>query len=238
MKRLTMYFAFLYLMVFVACKGDNENSSLEEEESENNCTQNIYQEKDGFVNVEFESIISKNGWQSTNVIAGSSGDRYLVWTGNDYFNAPGNAKLIYPIKISTTGTYQFIWRSKIAQGTSNTDFNDSWLRFPTAADFYAEKDDGSIVYPKGSGKTPLPEGAGADGWFKVYMNNANVWLWRSATSDNDPHNIFVRFDSPGVYNMEVSARSSFHALDRFILFKTEVSDPTELSNPLSVFDCE
>ncbi|WP_282179414.1 hypothetical protein [Maribacter stanieri] len=50
------------------------------------------------------------------------------------------------------------------------------------------------------------------------MNRVGEWLWRSNTSDNDPHNIFVKFDDAGIYTMEVSGRSKFHALDRFVLF--------------------
>ena len=50
-------------------------------------------------------------------------------------------------------------------------------------------------------------GAGADGWFKVYSSGANSWSWSTSTSDNDAHQIYARFDAPGVYDVLISARS-------------------------------
>lgn len=71
-----------------------------------------------------------------------------------------NSQIEVNIQINTVGTYQFVWRSRIATGDNKTEHNDTWLRFPDADDFYGQRD-GSIVYSKDSGK---------EGWFKVYMN--------------------------------------------------------------------
>jgi hypothetical protein len=95
------------------------------------------------------------------------------------------------------------------------------LRFPTVNDFYGEKASGERIYPKGSGKIPVTEGAGSNGWFKVYMNKVGEWFWRSSTSENDPHDIFAKFDVAGIYDIEISGRSKFHAIDQFVLFKTD-----------------
>ncbi len=92
-----------------------------------------------------------------------------------------------------------------------------------ALDFFAERDS-SVVYSEGSGKTPNPEGGGADGWFKIYRSGKDLgFKWQGYTYDNNPHTVFVTFDSAGEYTMEVSARSSAHALDKFVLFREGMS---------------
>jgi hypothetical protein len=53
------------------------------------------------------------------------------------------------------------------------------------------------------------------------MNKLGEWFWRSSTSDNDPHDIFAKFDVAGIYDIEISGRSKFHAIDQFVLFKTD-----------------
>lgn len=45
--------------------------------------------------------------------------------------------------------------------------------------------------------------------------------WQASTSDNDAHNIYVEFDNPGTYTMQVSVRSSGHGIDKFLLYKEE-----------------
>ncbi|MFS4417377.1 hypothetical protein [Maribacter sp. 2307ULW6-5] len=176
-----------------------------------------YLERNGIVSVEFESVTGDIEWERRSALEGFDGDGYLVWNKPDNFREPGNGVLTYRLTIGTTGTYRFIWRSRITEGDTQSEANDSWLRFNDAADFFGERN-GSLVYPKGSGKTPNPEGNSADGWLKVYMNRLGEWFWRSNTSDNDPHDIYVTFDEPGTYTMEVSGRSQFHGLDRFVLF--------------------
>ena len=190
----------------------------EEPEIPVTCTNGIvYVERDGILSAEIESVEDTITWDRKSDISGFDGEGYLVWTKEDIFKTTGKRLLTYKLKINSPGTYQFVWRSRITEGTSISEANDSWLRFGDAADFFGEKE-GSIIDPKGMGKTPNPEGSGSDGWFKVYMKNVGEWFWRSNNSDNDPHNIFVTFNSAGTYTMEVSGRSRFHALDRFVLF--------------------
>lgn len=181
-----------------------------------------YVERNGIVSVEFETVEGTIEWERRSSLDGFDGEGYLVWNEEDNFRTPGIGVLTYTLNISTTGTYSFVWRSRITEGDSPSEANDSWLRFNDAADFFGERD-GSVVYPRGTGKTPNPEGTSADGWLKIYMNRLGEWFWRSNTSDNDPHDIFVTFDTPGIYTMEVSGRSKFHGLDRFVLFVEGVS---------------
>jgi len=186
-----------------------------------------FQETEGIIIIEIESAPSYGSWKLDTAKVGYTGDGYLLYNGPDYFNSPGNSLLKFEIAIEKTGKYRFQWHSKIAVGDSNTDHNDNWLRFQDASDFYGEKD-GQRVYPKGVGKTPNPNGSSADGWMKIYQNNRDNWTWVTRTSDNDPHEIFVEFDTMGIYTIEISGRSNGHAINRLALFHSDVNASTAL----------
>ena len=163
----------------------------------------------------------------------------MVWTGSQNLANPGTGLTTFKIKINNPGVYQFIWRSAVTIGNNGTDHNDSWLRFPDADDYYGLKAN-SKVYPNGSGKTPNPAGSSKDGWFKIYRGGSDLsFKWQSSTSDNDGHDIYVEFDTAGVYTMEISARSSGHAIDQFVLFKAPQTktDAIASGNTFSTFDC-
>lgn len=180
-----------------------------------------FEEQDGLVVIEAESGSLPGGWTAKSTIAGYTGTSYVEWTGGDAFNNPGNGLTEYSIQINNPGTYAFKWRSRIAMGNNNTEHNDAWLRFPDADEFFAVQN-GNIIYPHGSGQSPTPEGSGADNWFKIYMNQLDTWSWITQTSDNDPHFIFVQFNNPGIYKLQISGRSNGFALDRMVLFSNDV----------------
>jgi hypothetical protein len=208
-------------------------------------------ESGGLLVIEAESIGTfPDAWRNAsnhtapnlNLSAGAaSGNDFLTWQGSQSFGTPGNSTLIYPIEITTPGTYRFNWRNQVGNGTNTTEHNDTWLRITSDA-FYGEQNGGSIVCPKGFNPAQndctgsAPEGGGGNGWFKVYSSGANSWRWQARTSDNDAHNIFVRFDSPGLYEIQLSARSSFHIVDRMVLFSDAFTgDPESLNLPQSTF---
>ncbi|MCK8521876.1 hypothetical protein M0D21_09880 [Aquimarina sp. D1M17] len=216
-----------------------------------NATTAVFIEKDGLLTVESENgNFSGSSWKLTQDIADSSGEGYLIWDGDDAFNKPGNGLLTYKIRIANPGTYRFIWRSYIGIGTNGTEHNDSWLRIPDAKHFYGKKGNGNIVYPNDTTLDPIAESAGQqntspngsskEGWFKIYMNKASTWHWQSSTSDNDAHDIFVVFDTPGDYTIEISGRSKGHAIDKFVLFTetTTQNDATKDDNVKSEIKCE
>lgn len=180
----------------------------------------VFVEKDNLINVEFEDAAFPSDWELVKTDNNTSGKGYMVWNGAQSLGTPGNGLTQFKIKINNPGTYRFVWRSAVKTGTSGSDHNDSWLRFNDANDFYGEKTSGSIVYPGGSGKTPNPNGTSIDGWFKIYRSGNDLdFKWQASTSDNDSHNIFVVFAAAGEYTMEVSARSTGHAIDKFVLYK-------------------
>ncbi|WGK64860.1 hypothetical protein [Croceiramulus getboli] len=196
----------------------------------------LFEESQGLILVEFEkgAFETDSAWEFIEDEAASDG-RYAVWTGANSFSNPGNGLITYQLDISNPGTYRFIWKSAVTEGDNGTESNDSWLRFADTADFYGEKN-GSRVYPRGSGKTPNPEGASKDGWFKIYRSGNDLdFKWQARTSDNDAHDIYVVFEAPGTYLMEVSGRSRGHAIDQFVLYQEnqytqqEATSSTEFS---------
>ncbi|WP_139955953.1 hypothetical protein [Flavicella sediminum] len=204
------------------------------------CTQGDYIEADGKLVVEMESAIDKAGWDVETSASGYSGAGYLVWNGSQSFNEPNQGLIDYKLNFTTTGTYKFVWNSRVTKGNNGTEHNDSWLSFPDvpAGDFYGKKGNGSIVYPKGLGLTPVPEGGGKSGFFKIYKSGAaNEWKWQASTSDNDGHAIYLEIKDPGVYTMRIAARSSNHAIDKFVLHLTSIAAPTGANEPLSAI-CE
>jgi hypothetical protein len=235
MKRLTLLFSpFLFFLFLTSCNKDDDNdgakpSMLTPPSFE--CPENgtpVFVEDSGLVKVDFVAAdYSETNWSFNTDIPGYSGQGLLVWDGPSSMGNPGNGLLTFKVQITTPGTYRFLWRSKITMGNNNTEHNDSWLRIPDAAHFYGMKNNGHIVYPKETELPPIPEsadqnnttpnGAGADGWFKIYMNNLD-WKWQASTSDHDAHNIYAVFTHPGMYAIEVSGRSEGHGIDSFVLF--------------------
>lgn len=190
----------------------------------------VFNEENGLVLVEFEKTAYSDSWALKAAGNSFSGDGYLVWEGSQYLNQPGNGLLTYSIKITNPGTYRFHWFNAITAGNNGTEHNDSWLRFNDADDFYGQKGN-SIVYPNGSSKSPNPAGSSQDGWFKIYRSGSNLdFIWSTRTSNHNAHEIYVRFDNPGTYLMEVSARSSNHAIDKFVLFNESWSEADAISS--------
>lgn len=175
-----------------------------------------FEEKNGSLVFEAEDLDLKDGWKKQTRVSGFKGSGYINWTGEDQFRTPDKGILSAKIKINTPGKYLFKWISKVGKGDEKTEHNDSWLKFPDASAFYAEKP-GSKIYPIGSGKTPNPAGAGGKGFFKVYINGTLDWTNRASTSDKDGHAIFVEFRNKGTYTIQIGARSADHLVDRITM---------------------
>jgi hypothetical protein len=189
-----------------------------------------FNEVNGLLVAEFESIDPAPGWTEKTDRAGFSGTSFFEWTSNNLFNSPGMGLNEYLIKINNPGTYRFQWRCKVGHGSDATEANDSWLRIRDARKFYAVKAaNNDTVRPKGICIIDCPEGSGSSGFFKLYSSGTTNWTWTSRTSDSDPHIIYVDFDSPGFYRVQISGRSKHHLLDRFILHKPSVNTPTNLN---------
>lgn len=243
--RALYYLPVLVLFLFISCS--TEELGIEEEFFEDNFGQEdeesvdeqgdscpdvgfIFEESNGIISIEFENNDFPEGWKLKNDVADVSGQGYMQWEGSPSLGTPGNGIVTFPLMITTTGTYKFTWRSSFRKGSNGTEHNDTWLSFPDAKDFYGKKSSGSVVYPSGSGKSPNPNGATKDGWFKIYRSgNNNSFSWQAMTSDHDGHDIYVVFESPGVYELQVSARSDFHGIDRMLLFRENITQNDALA---------
>lgn len=214
----------LLILLMISCKTDSPT-----EETPRACSIGDFLEIDGIAVIEMEKDSVPTGWDVKTEIDGFTGDSYIQWAGDDFFGNPGNGLLTYKVHIETPGTYRFNWRSRIAIGDDITEHNDNWMKISNADDFFATQGTTSKIYPHGSGKSPNPEGAGSDGWFKVYMNTVGTWKWDANTSDNDAHQIYATFDQAGTYTILVSGRSNGHAVDRMVLYH-QAADQSKAQN--------
>ncbi len=175
-----------------------------------------------------------------------SGDGFLYYAGSDFFNDGGNNIIEYKIEIANPGTYRFIYASAIGifatDANPATEHNDTWVRFPDADAFFGYRDATNTIvipndegvnqnnpdpndpqlesdYPGATYKVPVNSRRSNKGFFKVYMNQLDDWWYEGATSDEDAHIVYARFDNPGTYTMQISGRSNGFAIDRAVLYK-------------------
>jgi len=173
------------------------------------------------IEVDAADITVVEDWKIKTDIANYTGIGYIVWEGpgQTWKGTVGEVgQLKYTINVPRAGTYLFKWRSYIAKKADVdawAEHNDTWLKIQADA-FFAKKDN-SILYPKGTGKSPNPAGENGNGFFKVYMNTLDAWSTTSSTSDNDAHQIYARFDEAKEYTIIIAARSDYHAIDSFTL---------------------
>ena len=206
-------------------------------------------EEGGLLVIEIESIEQvPDGWAEETSFSGYTGDFYFRYNDSNHLGTPGIDLLEYPIYIQNPGLYRFRWRSLIAEGTSTTDANDSWLKILADA-FYGLQGSSSIVCPKGydsffndcpigldGDANVTPAGSGSDGWFKIYRSGRGDWVWSTQTSDSDAHQIYARFDKTGLYTIQVSGRSKNHAIDRMVMYRADYNgDPLDTNLPESLF---
>lgn len=182
-----------------------------------------FKEKNGLIVFEAEEATLVQDWEEQTTIGNFTGSGYIIWTGPKNLSNPGVGVLDYVFEIDNPGTYRFEMRSQIDnQGNPNVEKdarNDSFVRFPDADEVYAADGvDGSKYYPKGSNQNPTIPGAGNENWVKVFMGQFE-WTWGTNSGDELSLDLYATFDNPGVYTMQISSRSTFHAVDRFILYK-------------------
>ncbi len=174
----------------------------------------VFAEQQGFVFFEAESALpDASAWALNAELPNFSGDGYIEWTGPDLFASSGAGQgiLTYTFEITNPGNYELRWRTHIAKGESNTESNDSWVRFPSGVNIAGEQ--------------------GLYGWSKVFMGHFGAWFWDAKVVDHVGANVRQYF-SAGTHTMQVSGRSFGHAIDKMALFKYEELDLS--SNDLDV----
>jgi len=200
-------------------------------------TSNAFLEQNGLVIIEAESGTLVPIWTAT----ATDGVIGIIAGSNNFGNQNGGT-IPYQINISTPGVYRFQWRN-FYSGSNPTEENDNWLRFPNSNGVWffgyqgtpaneaaligeLEGAQNNIVFPVGSGRESagtIPDGSSSNGYFKIFRQGgaSEVYDWQAFTSDNDNHDIYVRFENAGVYTMEISERSAGHAIDRIALYKVD-----------------
>ena len=111
------------------------------------CDGATFDERNGIAVIEAESVSLTSAWRKQSSFSGASGGSYINWTGTQYFGTPGNGTIQYKVKINSPGTYRFNWRTRIGIGNNSTEHNDPWVRFPDAADYYAQKGSSARPHP-------------------------------------------------------------------------------------------
>ena len=173
-------------------------------------------EAGGFVYFEAESAVpdtNTSAWALQSELPNFSGDSYIEWTGPDFFapEGAGQGILTYTFEINSPGNYELRWRTHIAKGESNTESNDSWVRFPTGVN--------------------IPDEQPMYGWTKVFMGHFGAWFWDAKMLDHVGANV-RQFFPAGTHTMQVSGRSFGHAIDKMALFKYQELDlsPNDLDS--------
>jgi len=161
-------------------------------------------ESEGLLVIEVESIDSGSRFTLESSVAGYKGTGYFRGNAN-MFNIGGVGKLAYPFEIANSSTYQFAFRSRIGEGTSNTDSNDTFIRLVDS--------EGNPVIPVANQNVTT-----TGSWYKVYMNHAGDWSHQASNKDNDPHSLSWVLEAGNMYALEMSVRSKNHLVDRLILW--------------------
>lgn len=160
----------------------------------------VFVEQNGRLIVEIESVAAVSDWHETVEFPGFTGSAAYLWdrSGTTSAGRADAGAITYHFTINTPGNYEFRWRSRIGEGTSGTEANDSWVRFPTGSNVDEEH--------------PL------NGWTKGFMNQRNAWSWRTVTVDFVGEPIRQHFTA-GDHTLQISGRSKGHVIDRFALYK-------------------
>lgn len=190
-----------------------------------------FEEKDGLLVIEMENTDFSGNWKKRTTIANYTGSGYIQWEGNQYFSNTSNGHIEIPITINNPGTYEF--RMRVAIGDlshGTTEHNDTWLKI-VADNFYADRN-GALIKPKpdcnNAAGYGCPEGSSLDGFFKMFGGNG--WQWQNKTSDFDDHYVHAEFNKAGTYKIIIAARSSYHAIDRIMMYNKSMTTKAKAEN--------
>ena len=160
-------------------------------------------EKNGLAVMEVESAPLTGPWESSKSISGYSGSEYYLCTA-DSFKVGGKGILSYPFTVNNAGEYQVQLRNRIAEGNSNTEANDTFVRLIDAS--------GNTIKPVANGNTVTGT------WYKCYQNTKNTWTWQTSNKDHDPRALSWSLNAGKTYTLQLSGRSKGHAVDKIVLW--------------------
>jgi len=159
-------------------------------------------EVNGLVVMEIESAPVVGSWASRTTIPGYMGTEYYHCTAGT--TTPGQDILNYEFTVAQAGNYQVQVRSRIAEGSSNTDANDSFIR---------------LIDNTGTPVTPVPnDNVPTTTWYKFYQNTLNAWVWQTSNKDNDPKALGWSLSAGQTYKLQICRRAVGHAVDKIVLW--------------------
>ena len=200
-----------------------------------NCGNADFETVNGLAVLELDSKTA--GSWDRRTLPGASGGQALFYNGPNAFNnppGPSNSVINYTLRVNSAGTYRVIVRSRIQIISSGpepatSEHNDMWMRIN--GDQYFAQRGSSRLFPRGGG-SPNPAGASGNGYFKIYTNQLG-WNYNTFTNDGPGHNIFVTFNSPGTYNIQIGGRSNGYSMDKIALYQESRVSASQAQNGAS-----
>ena len=164
----------------------------------------IFQEENGLIVIEMESMPPSTGWALETSRGGFTGSGYYHFVGNNAFGSPNsNTIIIYTVRVDNPGLYNLRMRNQ-HNFPDHTEENDCWIS------------------------------VNGNHFDKMYnsLDGHNRWGWQSALEERGhqeaSYNLFA-----GDNTIRIAGRSRGHKLDRMHLYRNGTTDPLSLSAPVS-----
>ncbi|WP_075589653.1 hypothetical protein [Labilibacter marinus] len=130
----------------------------------------------------------------------ASGGRYIQYTGaNNYPEVIKKHTCETQFEVKEAGTYTVKWMMRQPENAEGDKSNDAWINFPDATQIGHETITG---FNKFVGRSKGDFGFNG----QLDLHGKQPWLT-------------VKFDKPGFYTLQVSGRSEFLQIDKFVLYK-------------------
>ena len=156
---------------------------------------NAFQEENGLVVIEMESMTPVDGWQLQTDVAGFTGEGYFRWEGPNLFGNPGAQGVIqYRINITNPGLYQMRFRNHRDGGIPFDQENDIWARMDS------------------------------EQWIKVFSGQQGFWNWASNFDFGKGNRPPATYQlSAGEHTFTISGRSQGFRVDRVVFYNTAMT---------------
>ncbi|MEM9410688.1 MAG: dockerin type I domain-containing protein, partial [Planctomycetota bacterium] len=162
----------------------------------------VFQEQNGLIVVELESMPPVDGWELQTSIPGFTGDGYFRWEGPNLFGQPGAQGVIqYKINVTNPGLYQMRFRNH----------RDGDIKFDQENDIWARLDNQQ--------------------WIKIFSSQQGFWNWASNFDFGEGNRPSASYDlSAGEHTFTISGRSQGFRVDRFVFYNTALTSAGSAQN--------
>lgn len=175
------------------------------------------------------SFSPTSGWVMNTDHAGYVGSGFIEWAGNQpYFQVCDCKKISFWVEFVEAGRKRIQIRGWIG-GQHVADNNDVFLRVLNV-DLFAQRQGSNKKWPRDNERctnsttgaaidcTPYVNGESGMNYLKVYtQGNIGEWEWKTKASDNDARDVYIDVATPGVYRVQLGARSRYYGIDRIVI---------------------